>query len=97
MKQRGRYPAEVRERAVRLVLENQEAHGSRWSAITSVAAKLGCTAETLRKWVQQADVDGDEEPPELGGENRLNGGGEKRLSVVTGAFSSAVLRAFAAA
>jgi transposase-like protein len=41
MKRQGRYPAEVREWAVRLVLESQEAQGSRWAAITSVAAKLG--------------------------------------------------------
>ena len=50
-----RYSPEVRERAVRLVLEHQSEHDSQWSAITSVASKLGCTAETLRKWVRQAD------------------------------------------
>ena len=50
-----RYSPEVRDRAVRLVLEHQGEHDSQWSAITSVASKLGCTAETLRKWVRQAD------------------------------------------
>ena len=50
-----RYSPEVRERAVRLVLEHQGEHDSQWSAIPSVASKLGCTAETLRKWVRQAD------------------------------------------
>ena len=50
-----RYSPEVRERAVRLVLEHQGEHDSQWSAITSVASKLGCTAETLREWVRQAD------------------------------------------
>ena len=50
-----RYSPEVRERAVRLVLEPQGEHDSQWSAIPSVASKLGCTAETLRKWVRQAD------------------------------------------
>jgi len=57
MEKRGRYPAEVRERGVRLVLEEQESHGSQWAAITSIAAKLGCTAETLRHWVRQAERD----------------------------------------
>src|SRR5512139_3582180 len=53
----SRYSSEVRERAVRLVLEHQGEHDSQWAAIASVAAKLGCTAETLRKWVRQAERD----------------------------------------
>ena len=52
-----RYSPEVRDRAVRLVLEHQGEHDSQWSAITSVASKLGCTAETLRKWVRQTERD----------------------------------------
>ena len=52
-----RYSPEVRDRAVRLVLEHQGEHDSQWSAITSVASKLGCTAETLRRWVRQAERD----------------------------------------
>jgi transposase len=42
---------------VRLVFEEQGSHGSQWAAITSIAAKLGCTAETLRNWVRQAERD----------------------------------------
>jgi transposase len=52
-----RYAPEVRERAVRLVLEHQREHESQWAAIVSVAAKIGCTPETLRIWVRRADVD----------------------------------------
>jgi len=52
-----RYSEEIRERAVRLVFEQQREHGSQWGAIQSVAGKLGCTAETLRRWVRQAERD----------------------------------------
>jgi transposase len=53
----SRYSPEVRERAVRMVLEHQGEHDSQWAAISSIAAKIGCTAETLRKWVRQAERD----------------------------------------
>ena len=53
----SRFPAEVRERAVRLVLENAEAHDSQWAAIESIAGKMGCSAETLRKWVRRAECE----------------------------------------
>ena len=52
-----RYSLEVRERAVRLVFEHEGEYDSQWAAIGSVAAKMGCTAETLRKWVRQAERD----------------------------------------
>lgn len=58
-----RYPQELRERAVRLVAEVREQHESEWAAIGSVAAKLGIgSAETLRKWVRQDEVDAGRRP-----------------------------------
>src|SRR5512143_1235315 len=53
----SKFSAEVRERAVRMVLEHEHEHESQWAAIASVAAKIGCTAETLRGWVRQAERD----------------------------------------
>ena len=53
----SRYSPEVRERSVRLVMEQAEKHGSQWAAIQSVASKIGCTPETLRRWVRQAEID----------------------------------------
>jgi transposase len=52
-----RYAPEVRERAVRLVLDHQGEHSSQWAAINSIAVKIGCTPETLRKWVRRAERD----------------------------------------
>jgi transposase-like protein len=56
-KTRPRYSPEVRERAVRMVLEHQGDYSSRWAAIESVAAKIGCAAQTLDQWIKQAERD----------------------------------------
>jgi transposase len=52
-----RYAMEVRERAVRMVLEHQSEHSSQWAAVESVAAKIGCAAQSLHRWVVQAERD----------------------------------------
>ena len=57
-----RYPAEVRERAVRLVMEHRGEYESEWAAMTSIAQKCGMTPETLRKWVRQTEIDGGRRP-----------------------------------
>jgi transposase-like protein len=53
----NKYSPEVRERAVRMVLDNQGQHDSRWSAIMSISAKIGCAPQTLNEWVKKAEVD----------------------------------------
>ena len=58
----NRFSPEVRQRAVRMVLEHGGDHASQWSAIGSIAGKIGCTAETLRKWVRQTERDGGQRP-----------------------------------
>jgi transposase len=57
MTRRARYPQELRERAVRMVVEHQDEHPSQWAAICSIAAKFGVSSETLRKWVRRAETD----------------------------------------
>src|SRR5690606_29118984 len=52
-----KYSPEVHERAVRMVFEHRSEHTSQWAAIVSIAAKIGCTAQTLSTWVKQAERD----------------------------------------
>ena len=53
----NKFSAEVRERAVRLVLDTEGQHPSRWQAIVSIAAKIGCTPQALNEWVKKGEVD----------------------------------------
>ena len=62
MTRANRYSTEVRERAVRMLLEQEPSHSSRWAALKSIAQKIGCTPETLRKWVERAEIDGGQKP-----------------------------------
>src|SRR2546423_15669229 len=57
MRTSNKFSPEVRERAVKMVLEHQGEYDSQWAAIVSVAAKIGCTAETLRSWLRQHERD----------------------------------------
>ena len=62
MKTTSRYTQEVRERAVRMVQDHEREYDSQWAAIKSIAEKIGCTSETLRKWVRQAERDSGKRP-----------------------------------
>lgn len=53
MSKNTRFPPEVRQRAIRLVLESQDGYDSQWAALNSIAPKIGCTPETLRIWLRQ--------------------------------------------
>jgi len=54
----NKFSPEVRDRAVRMVLDHAGEHHSRWAAVTSIAAKIGCTPQTLHDWVKKAEIDG---------------------------------------
>jgi transposase len=58
----SKFALDVKTRAVRMVREHRSDYPSQWAAITSIAGKVGCTTETLRRWVQQAERDAGERP-----------------------------------
>ena len=58
----SQFSVELRERAVRMVLDHQDEYGSQWAAISAIAPKIGCTKETLRRWVRRAEIDNGKRP-----------------------------------
>ena len=62
MSKANRYSPEVRERAVRLVLEHERDYSSQWQAICSIASKIGCSPDSLKAWLRQTEVDGGKVP-----------------------------------
>ena len=72
MRTHKRYSREVKERSVRMVLDHEGEYDSQWSAIVSISSKIGCSPETLRRWVRRAEIDsGEREVRELRRANEI--------------------------
>ena len=67
---RDKFSPELKERAVRMVFDHLEKYNSQWQAINSIAEKIGCSRETLRQWVRQAEARGQGPPGDLTEEER---------------------------
>lgn len=68
MSRPSRYSPEVRERAVRMVFEHEADYESQWAAIRAISEMVGCSSETLRKWVRQSETDEGRRPGLTSGE-----------------------------
>src|SRR3954466_15321841 len=78
----NKFSAEVRDRAVRMVLDHASEHPSRWAAVTSIAAKIGCTPQTLHDWVKKAEVDRGQRagvPTDMAEKRKARGGETREL------------------
>ena len=72
MRKSPKFSPEVQERAVRMVFDAKDQYPSQWAAIESIAGKIGCTGETLRKWVRQGERDSGTRPgPTTGEQQRI--------------------------
>jgi transposase len=83
MNEQSKFSPEVRERAVRMVREHRGKYSSQWSAVQSIAGKIGCTSKTLLAWVKRDEVDSGEH-------NGVTSAERERLSCLVPAFGDRI-------